>query len=141
MNTALEQMVPRAYQMGVRFIEMRPGFVRAEVPYEGNGNHFGVIYAGVIFTVAEVLGGAMHYASFDPNTHYPLIRGMSIDFKAPGRGRLIATAALSDAELESVRAAAEAGKASFLLEAQVHDDDGTLVATSRGDYQIRPFGT
>ena len=44
----LEQMIPRAHQMGVHFVEMRPGYVRADLPFEGNGNHFGTIYAGVI---------------------------------------------------------------------------------------------
>src|SRR5689334_22531785 len=83
-NAALAQLVPRAHQMGVRFVEMRPGHVRAELPFEGNGNHFGTVYAGVIFTLAEVLGGAMHWVSFDGSTHYPLVRSMSIDFVAPG---------------------------------------------------------
>ena len=38
------------------------------------------MYAGVIFTVAEVLGGALHFATFDASTHYPLVRKMTIDF-------------------------------------------------------------
>ena len=88
MNTMLEQLIPRAHQMGVEFVEMRPGYVRAEVPFEGNGNHFGVIYAGVTFTLCEVLGGAMHFATFDVSTHYPLVRNLEIDFVAPGNGRL-----------------------------------------------------
>ena len=91
-NAGLEHTIPRAYEMGVRFVELRRGFVRAELPFEGNGNHFGTIYAGVIFTLAEVLGGALHFACFDATTHYPLVRGMSIEFIAPGRGPLSASA-------------------------------------------------
>jgi acyl-coenzyme A thioesterase PaaI-like protein len=141
MNQALEQLVPRAHQMGVRFVEMRPGYVRAEVPFEGNGNHFGVVYAGVIFTLAEVLGGAIHFATFDGTTHYPLVRGVSIDFVAPGRGALVADASLTDEEIAAARAAAAHGKASFVLNAEVRAEDGTVVATTRGDYQIRPYGS
>jgi acyl-coenzyme A thioesterase PaaI-like protein len=142
MNAALEQLVPRAHQMGVRFVEMRSGFVRAEVPFEGNGNHFGTVYAGVTFTLAEVLGGAMHFASFDVSTHYPLVRAMTVDFLAPGRGALSAAASLSDAEIATVRAAAaHGGKAAFVLNAEVTAADGTVVARTRGDYQIRPHGT
>ena len=127
--------------MGVRFVEVRPGFVRAQLPFEGNGNHFGTVYAGVIFTLAEVLGGAMHFASFDPSTHYPLVRGMSIDFVAPGRGALTATAALDDDTIARVTAEAGAdGKAPFELRATVTAEDGTVVATTVGDYQIRPYG-
>ena len=142
MNAALEQMIPRAHQMGVRFTEMRPGFVRADVPFEGNGNHFGVMYAGVIFTVAEVLGGAMHLATFDVSTHYPLVKGMSIEFLAPGRGALSASATLSQELIDQVKAAsADGSKAPFVMTAEVVAEDGTLVARTSGDYQIRPYGS
>jgi thioesterase domain-containing protein len=141
MNLALEQLVPRAYGMGVRFRELRAGFVRADVPIDGNTNHFGVMYAGVIFTVAEVLGGALHVATFDVSTHYPLVRGMSIDFVAPGTSALSAVATLADDEIAAVRAAAQHGKAQFELVAEVTDEDGRLVARTHGDYQIRPHGT
>jgi acyl-coenzyme A thioesterase PaaI-like protein len=141
MNAMLEQLIPRAWQMGVRFVEMRPGYVRAEVPYEGNGNHFGVIYAGVTFTVAEVLGGAIHAATFDPTTHYPLVRSLKIDFLAPGKGTLTASAALSDTEIARIKAeATPEAKVAFVLEAEVVGEDGTVVARTHGDYQIRPFG-
>jgi acyl-coenzyme A thioesterase PaaI-like protein len=141
MNQLLEQTIPRAHQMGVTFVELRPGYVRAEVPFEGNGNHFGVVYAGVIFTLAEVLGGALHYATFDVSTHYPLVRSLNIEFLAPGTGPLSASATLDDVEIERIRAAAVNGKVPFELVAEVVGEDGTLVARTRGDYQIRPYGT
>lgn len=141
LNDALAQLVPRAHEMGVRFLELEPGAVRAEVPAEGNGNHFGVMYAGVIFTVAEVLGGAMHFATFDPATHFPLVRRIEIDFLAPGRSRLVAAATLPADEIDRIRAAASSGaKVDFVLRAEVVGEDGTLVARTRGDYQLRPFG-
>lgn len=142
MNLALEQLIPRAHQMGVTFVQMRPGYVRAEVPFEGNANHFGVIYAGVLFTLAEVLGGAMHMASFDAAaTHYPLVKGMRIDFLAPGKGRLSATATLTDEQIAEVKAAAANGKAPYELRAEIADADGKVVANTVGDYQIRPYGS
>lgn len=141
MNAALEALIPRAHQMGVDFVEMRPGFVRAEVPFEGNGNHFGVVYAGVIFTVAEVLGGAIHFATFDVSTHYPLVKRLEIDFIAPGRNRLSASASLSDHEVARIKAAAAPDvKVPFVLEAEVVGEDGVVVARTRGDYQLRPLG-
>jgi acyl-coenzyme A thioesterase PaaI-like protein len=141
MNSALEHLIPRAHQMGVEFVELRPGFVRAEVPFEGNGNHFGVIYAGVIFTLAEVLGGAMHFATFDVSTHYPLVKRVEIDFVTPGKGRLSASASLSEDEIVRMKAAAEPdAKVPFVLETEVVGEDGTVVARTRGDYQLRPYG-
>lgn len=141
MNAGLEHLIPRAHQMGVEFAEIRPGFVRAEVPFEGNGNHFGVIYAGVIFTLAEVLGGAMQFATFDVATHYPLVRRVEIDFLAPGRGRLSASARLTEDEIARIRAEAQPDvKVPFVLEAEVVGADGTVVARTRGEYQLRPHG-
>ena len=140
-NAMLEKLIPRAWQMGVRFTELRSGVAKAQVPLEGNANHFGVIYAGVTFTVAEVLGGALHTASFDASTHYPLVKSLTIDFTAPGRGPLTAVASLPEAEVTRIRAAAAPdAKVDFVLEAEVTGEDGTVVARTRGDYQIRPFG-
>ena len=140
-NGVLGQLIPVAASMGVEFTAVRRGFVQATVPFEGNANHFGVVYAGVIFTVAEVLGGALHLATFDASTHYPLVKSVQIDFLAPGTSRLTATASLPDAELERMAAAAATGaKVPFVLEAEVVGADGVLVARTRGDYQLRPFG-
>lgn len=141
LNAGLETLIPRAHQMGVRFVELRPGFVSAEVPLEGNGNHFGVIYAGVIFTVAEVLGGAVHFATFDVSTHYPLVRNLTIDFLKPGTGRLVASSTMSEEEIARIRTAAQPGeKVAFVVETEVVGEDGTVVAKTRGDYQLRPYG-
>ena len=72
------------------------------------------------FTVAEVLGGALHAATFDVTTHYPLVKSLTIDFVAPGTSPLTATATLSPDEIARVRAEATPdGKASFVLEAEV----------------------
>jgi acyl-coenzyme A thioesterase PaaI-like protein len=139
-NERLQALILRAAQMGIRFVDVRPGTVQATVPLEGNSNHFGVMYAGVTFTVAEVLGGALHAATWDVTTHFPLVKSMSIDFTAPGTTPLTARVSLSPAEIERVRAEATPdGKASFVLEAEVTGEDGTVVARTRGDYQIRPW--
>ena len=57
MNGAMEFTIPPAHKMGIKAVEARRGYAAASVPLEGNGNHFGVMYAGVQFTVAEILGG------------------------------------------------------------------------------------
>ena len=141
-NGVLAQFIPVAAGMGVQFTEVRRGFVQASVPFEGNANHFGVVYAGVIFTVAEVLGGAIQLATFDAATHYPVVKSVQIDFLAPGRSRLTASASLAEDEVVRIAAEAATGaKVPFVLEAEVVGEDGTLVARTRGDYQLRPFGT
>jgi acyl-coenzyme A thioesterase PaaI-like protein len=55
--------VPILEAMGIRVVEVRPGFAAAELPPEPNVNHFGVTYAGSLFSVAEMLGGLLALAS------------------------------------------------------------------------------
>jgi acyl-coenzyme A thioesterase PaaI-like protein len=141
MNAGLEVLIPVAHKMGVRFTDLRPGFAQTTVPFEGNGNHFGVIYAGVIFTVAEVLGGGLHFATFDVSTHYPLVKSVTIDFLLPGKTALTARASISTAEIVRLTEESAGGrKANFELVAEVLGADGEVVARTRGDYQLRPYG-
>lgn len=141
LNTTLEQLIPVARGMGVTFTVADPGRVEATVPFEGNSNHFGVVYAGVIFTVAEVLGGAIHFSTFDVTTHYPLVRRIDIDFVAPGTSDLTAVGVMTAEEIERITAAATPdAKVPFVFETEVRGSDGTVVARTRGDYQLRPHG-
>jgi thioesterase domain-containing protein len=140
MNAALESTIPIAGQMGVRVVEVRRGFAATTVPVEGNGNHFGVIYAGVQFTVAEVLGGIIALSTFDTTKYFPLVKNVDIKFVSMARSELRAEAALDDETIARIEAeAAERGKADFTMEAVVTDTDGKTVATTRGLYQLRAF--
>ena len=121
---------------------MRPGFAAPTVPVEGNGNHFGVIYAGVLFTVAEILGGIIPLEHFRhlPSTFRWSKTSTSLlsAWPGPNCGR---EASLDDEAIARIEAeAAERGKSDFTLEAVVTDADGKTVATTRGLYQLRAIG-
>ena len=140
-NTALEFTIPVAHSMGVRAVEVRSGYAAAEVPIEGNGNHFGVMYAGVLFTVAEVLGGAIGVASFDNSKYFPLVKDVQIRFRRPAKSTVRSVATLDEATIAATAKEAEAnGKADFELDAELTDAEGTVVATTHGLYQLRSFG-
>jgi acyl-coenzyme A thioesterase PaaI-like protein len=141
MNGALESTIPTAHNMGVRVVEARRGFAAATVPVEGNGNHFGVIYAGVQFTVAEILGGIIALSTFDSSKYFPLVKNVDIAFVGMARSELRAAASLDDETIARIEAeAAQRGKSDFTLEAVVTDADGKTVATTRGLYQLRAIG-
>jgi len=111
------------------------------VPIEGNGNHFGVMYAGVLFTVAEVLGGAIGVASFDNSKYFPLVKDVQIRFRRPAKTVVRSVATLDEATIAATAKEAEAnGKADFELDAELTDAEGTVVATTHGLYQLRSFG-
>ena len=140
-NSVLAQMIPRAASMGIEVVELRPGYVKSRTPIEGNGNHIGTMYAGVLFTAAELLGGAIALSTFDVTKFYPVIKDMKISYRRPATGDVFAEAEMSDelvAEL-SEKAAAE-GKAEFEFETRLSDESGELVATTVGTYQLRTHG-
>jgi acyl-coenzyme A thioesterase PaaI-like protein len=96
------------------------------------------MYAGVLFTVGEVLGGALAMATFDMSSYFPLVKRLEIDFLKPARSDVRASTSLRQDEIERVRAAAEeTGKGQFELVAELHDQAGMLVARTVGIYQIR----
>ncbi|ONM49212.1 PaaI family thioesterase [Nocardia donostiensis] len=137
-NAALQHTIPVAHNMGVQAQEVRRGFAATSVPVAGNGNHFGVMYAGVLFTVAEILGGAIAVATFDNAQFYPLVKDLHIFFRKPAKTDVRAEAALSDEEIERIVAEATAnGKADFTLRAVVTDAEGVVVAETEGLYQLR----
>ena len=78
--------------MGVKVVEARPGFAATTVPAEGNRNHFDVIYAGVLFTVAEVLGGIIPLITFDTAKYFPLVKNLDIQFVAMAKSDVRAEA-------------------------------------------------
>src|ERR1044072_1182672 len=125
MNDAMASTIPAAHKLGIKAVEARPGFAAATVPLEGNGNHFGVVYAGVEFTVAEILGGIIAIASFDAAKYYPLVKKLDIEFTAPPRSDLRRQGPPDEDELRRVETeAAENGKADFTLDAVVRDEAG-----------------
>ncbi len=140
-NASIEKAIPAAHRMGVRIVAVRPGQAVGEVPLEGNTNHVGTMYAGVLFTVAEILGGAISVATFDSSAFYPVVLDVRITFHRPATSAVRATASLASEVIADVTSEAEAnGKAKFELEAELTDSSGETVATTHGLYQLRKHG-
>jgi thioesterase domain-containing protein len=137
--------VPILEAMGIRVVEVRPGFAAADLPPEPNVNHFGVTYAGSLFSVAEMLGGLLALTTFDFEGELagfvPLVKESTIRFRRPALGVVRASASLPDDEITRVRREAMAtGKGEFVLEATLTDEQGEVVASTVGTYQVRRFG-
>jgi thioesterase domain-containing protein len=137
--------VPILEAMGVRVVEASRGRAVAELPPEPNVNHFGVTYAGSLYSVAEMLGGVLALTAFDLEGELagmvPLVKESTIRFRRPALGVVRAEAELADDEVERVRRdALETGKGEYVLEATLTDAQGEVVATTVGTYQLRRFG-
>ncbi|MEO6028628.1 MAG: YiiD C-terminal domain-containing protein [Candidatus Binatia bacterium] len=135
---ALETGIAFVANCGLKVVELRRGYVKCLVPFDGNGNHVGTMYAGALFTVAEIPGGALFLSSFDTRRYYPIVKSLDLRFVKPAKSDVTIEIALDDARIAAISAEADAkGKAEFILDGEIKTADGTVVATSHGVYQLR----
>jgi thioesterase domain-containing protein len=137
--------IPILAAMDTRVIEAGNGKGVIELPAAPNVNHFGALYAGSLFTAAELLGGLIPVTTFDFEGELagfvPLVKSVEIRFLRPALGAVRARAELAPEDRERIPTEAlESGKSEFVLEAEIVDGDGTVVAATRGVYQVRRFG-
>lgn len=134
----LESGIEFVSRTGVRVLELAPGRVKLCMPLSGNENHIGTLYAGALFTLAELPGGALFLSSFDVNRFYPVIREMNIRYHRAARTDAFVTQTLSRDEIDRItREAEQNGKSDFTLFCEITDAQDTVVADSTGLYQIR----
>jgi acyl-coenzyme A thioesterase PaaI-like protein len=134
---ALETGISFVKNSGLQVVELRRGYVKCRMPFANNGNHIGTMYAGALFTVAEIPGGALFLSSFDATRYFPIVRALNLEFLKPVKTDVTIEIALDDPRI-SIQAEADAkGKAEFVLEGELKDAAGVVVAKSRGVYQIR----
>jgi thioesterase domain-containing protein len=130
--------VPALGRFGLQVQELEPGRVRLTLPFEGNGNHMGTMYAGALFAIAELPGGLLPL-SLVPQGVVPIMKELTIRFLSPARGEVYLTAELDPGLVQRLAAQArDTGRAEFTLDLQVTDSRGRAVAATTGHYQLRP---
>ncbi len=133
-----EERIAFIKRMNLKAEVLEPGYVRLRAPLAGNENHIGTMYAGALFTLAEVPGGALFATSFDHQRFYPIVKEVNLRFRRPATGDIHVEARLSASEIERIQIEAAAnGKADYALELQLCDAAGEVVAESRALYQLR----
>jgi thioesterase domain-containing protein len=133
-----EEQIAFVHRSGLKAEVLEPGHVRLRMPLAGNQNHIGSMYAGALFTLAEIPGGALFLTSFDAQRFYPIVKEMNLRFRRPATGDIRVEASLTDEEIQRLqKQATEEGKAEYVLQLQLTDDSGEVVAESRGLYQLR----
>jgi len=134
----VEQGIDCVKRMGLKVLVMEPRHVKLLMPLQGNENHIGIMYAGALFTVAEIPGGALHLTTFDVTKYVPVIKHMDIRFKKPAATDVTIEVELSPEEVDRVNRELEAqGKSDFVLHGEVKDAHGTVVAVTAATYQAR----
>ena len=133
-----EEKIDFVKRSGLKAEQLEQGFVRLRMPLAGNQNHIGTLYAGALFTLAEIPGGALFLTSFDVQRFYPLIKEMNLRFRRPATTDISVEARLDAAEIERIQSEAEReGKADYRLDLQLRDSSGEVVAETSALYQLR----
>ena len=134
----VENQIAFVKRMGLKVLKMEKGQVKLFGPLAGNENHIGSMYAGALFTVAEIIGGAICLSTFDMNRYFPIVKKMTITYLRPAQSDVSVEIALPPEEITRITDDVSAsGKAEFILNSEVRDAAGKPVAACEGVYQLR----
>jgi acyl-coenzyme A thioesterase PaaI-like protein len=123
---------------GIRALALRDRYAKLIMPLEGNVNHVGIMYAGSLFTLGEVAGGAIHMVSVDTTRLFPIVKEVNIRFRRPAVTDVTMEVELSAEEASRIQAEAlEKGKADYGLNLELKDANGEVVSTVVGTWQAR----
>jgi thioesterase domain-containing protein len=126
---------PALDKLGLLVEEANPNHIRLRLPLAGNENHFGAIYAGSLFSVAEFPFGVLYIQKFAGKGMLPLIGEMSIRYLRPVTTDALVTIDVSDEDWAEIEAKTLAnGKHKFARTCEVFNTDGELVCTTSGTY-------
>jgi thioesterase domain-containing protein len=123
---------------GIRIVALSDRYAKMLMPLEGNVNHVGMMYAGSLFTLGEIAGGAIHTVAVDVTKLVPIVKEVSIRYRRPAMTDVTVEVAMSAEEASRIQAEAlEKGKADFALDLELKDANGEVVSIVGGTWQSR----
>jgi acyl-CoA thioesterase FadM len=95
-------------------------------------------HAGTLFGLGEALGGGVFFANFDLRRFTATVTDMQIRYRRPAMTDARAEMSLDTTTIERIKREAETvGKTEFVLDAEVTNTEGVVVAITHGTYQVR----
>jgi acyl-coenzyme A thioesterase PaaI-like protein len=136
-NAMFESRIPVIHRLGSN--RAGPGrTIVGAAPLAGNVNYQGSMYAGTLFGLGEALGAVVFAANCDLGRFTPTVKDVQIRFRRPAMTDVRAEASLDASTVARLKLEADNdGKAEFVLDAQLTDTAGVVVATTHGTYQVR----
>jgi thioesterase domain-containing protein len=134
----VESSIPIVKLMGLKVISMSKGHVKLMMPLKENMNHVGTMYAGSLFTLGEIIGGAIFVATFDISKYYPLVKDVQISYRKPALTDMTVEATLTNEQVQQILLGLEEkGKADFNLKLELLSTNGEIIAIIQGTWQGR----
>jgi len=123
---------------GLQILSIKHGYTKLMMPIESNKNHVGIMYAGSLFSLGEIVGGIMWSVMFDVEKCYPVVKEVNIQFKRPAMTDIFLEKEFDKADATRIQDIADKeGKADYELELELKDTSGEIVAIVNGVWQIR----
>ncbi len=134
----VEETIPIIQKMGIKVLEFRECYAKLMLPMDKNLNHIGIIYAGSLFTLGEISGGAIFNAAFDNKKFYPIVKDAAIRYKRMATTDVTVEVKMTEEEAEKISKQAEnEGKADYSLNLEIKDANGEICCIVTGTWQIR----
>lgn len=134
----LESVIGIVAQMGLKVISLTERHAKLLMPLQKNMNHMGTMYAGSLFTLGEMMGGAIFVASFDINKYYPIAKEIQIRYRRPATTDITVEASFGENQIKTVLAVLEEkGKSDVPMKFDLIDAHGEIVAIITAMWQIR----
>lgn len=136
-NKLIGLAIPFASRNRFEVVELNNGYLKAKIPLKGNKNHIGTMYAGALFTIAELPGGILSIFNFDAS-YYPILKELKMSYLKVAKTDVTVEFAISPKEVMRIeRESSLHGKSNFTLHGELKDSSGQIVATSDALYQVR----
>ena len=128
-------VVPNLVSMELEPIEDTPSRIHVRLPLEKNSNHFGAVYAGALFSLAEFPMGLFFFNRLKGEPIIPVVGEMTIRYLAPAMTDVYVDVSMSDEEWdEIVSTTLEKGKMKIERETELKDPDGNVLAVVNATY-------
>jgi len=138
LNRLIATSVPFTRQNGFSVVELRSGYLRAQLSRKGNRNHLGTVYAGAQYLLAEIPFGALSLVEFGGRL-IPVLKDLHIFYDAPARTDLEVELTLDPERKAKIeKDVSEKDKAELILELHLKDRNGEVVSRAFANYQVRP---
>ena len=140
-KAASDKTFPFVERCEVQTLEVDRGYCKMLMPFKPNINHVGIMYAGALYTIAELPGGTIYLTSFDTKKFYPIVKDMAIRFRRPATTDVTVEVTVSEEEIARIESTTEeTGKCDFEWDVELKDANGEVVALSHNVYQMRKIG-
>ncbi|UCD83284.1 MAG: YiiD C-terminal domain-containing protein [Deltaproteobacteria bacterium] len=139
MYKLFETGMPFAARTEIKAVKLDKDNIELLMPLAPNINHVGIMYAGALFTLGEMMGGAVALVYLFEHSLIPIVKSFSIKFVKPGTTDITTSYVMTEEEVKRIIAECEEkGKADYSIQLELKDKTGLVVAVTDGLYQVRP---